>query len=520
MQPSLAVHCGLAGGGIFPGAGGGCFAGFGTMMAEIHVFAGSFVPAGFYPADGRLLSITQNTALFSLLLTTYGGNGSSTFALPDLRGRAIAGRGGRPGLTTRVLGEMFGAETVTLSLMGLPAHTHAGPGGATGSTGAGIPISTLQPSLALHPLICPYAMSADVVSEIRLFASSVEPGQSCDGRLLSVSEYPELFTALGTHYGGDGVVAFGLPDLRSEVAIGAGAGPGLPPRFLGEYVGVESIPLTAAELTSHAHPIPSGSTGSEGAGQAFENHQPTLAIRFAIAFTGIFPSPDIPNYSEVPTVGEIRPFAGAGPLPSGWFYADGQLLPIAPYTALFAVIGATFGGNGQSTFALPDLRGRTPICTGQGAGLTNRVRGEATGTPTTTVALSHLAPHTHVLDPTNTRRPGEPWQLLLGKNALDPSKIDLSWGVGCPTGATGFAVYEGTLGAFTTHAILGGACGIAGQSLQAQTPCTGNCYYLVSAVDDAVGEEGSLGHDSTGLEIERPAVPCRPALDLEGCILN
>lgn len=330
MQPTLALHCGFASGGFFPGPGTGCAAGGGTMLAEIRLFAGSFVPAGFYPADGRLLPISQNTALFSILFTTYGGNGQSTFGLPDLRGRSIAGRGGRPGLTTRALGEKFGTEAVTLNLTGLPAHTHAGPGGSTGSTGAGIPVLTLQPTLALQPLMCSYVMSPDYASEIRLFAGTVEPDLSCDGRLLSVSAYPELFAALATHYGGDGVVDFGIPDLRSAVAAGAGAGPGLPPRFLGEHLGVESIALTPAELTSHAHMFASGSTGSAGAGQAFENHQPTLAIRFAIAFTGIFPSTDSPNHSEIPTIGEIRPFAGAGPLPSGWFYADGQILPIAP----------------------------------------------------------------------------------------------------------------------------------------------------------------------------------------------
>ncbi len=520
LQPSLVVHCGLASAGAFPSPGS-CGAGSGTMVGEIRLFAGSFIPAGFYPADGRLLPIAQNTALFSLLFTAYGGDGFSTFGIPDLRGRALGGVGGRPGLTTRALGEKFGSETGTLSLATLPFHGHAGPGGATGPTGGSVPISTLQPTLTVHPLICPYPpLDFYYVSEIRFFGGSREPGFTCDGRLLFVDAYPELYSVLGARYGGDGLVSFAIPDLRSEVAIGSGTGPGLPPRALGEYVGVESVALASAQLPGHTHGLFSGATGSTGSGQGFENHQPSLTLRWAVAMNGVYPNPDTPNDSDQPVIGEIRPFAGEGPLPGGWADAQGQLLSIASNTGLFFVLGNTFGGNGINTFALPDLRGRTPVCSGQGAGLTNRFRGELIGTPATTLTIAQLAPHAHVVDPTNTRRPGEPPQLRVGKNALDPSKIDLSFGVGCPSGATAFAVYQGTLGNFTSHALLGGACGITGSSLQAQTPCAGNCYYLVSAVDDVVGEEGSLGQTSTGLEIPRPAVACRPAVDLEGCVLN
>jgi hypothetical protein len=78
-------------------------------------------------------------------------------------------------------------------------------------------------------------------------------------------------------------------------------------------------------------------------------------------------------------------------------------------------------------------------------------------------------------------------------------------------------VYEGTLGAFASHAIFNGACGVADTSLSLQTPCPGSCYYLVSAVDDPVGEEGSLGRASWGAEIARPAVPCRLAVDTATC---
>jgi len=525
VQPSVVVQCLLANQGTYSSEGnGGSPAGGIPMLGEIRLFAGSILPAGFYPADGRLLPISANTALFSILFTTYGGNGFSTFALPDLRGRAIAGKDARPGLTAHGLGETFGLESVTVGLTELPPHTHTGPGGPTGVTGGGFPLPTWQPSLALHPVISSFESfdAPGYLPEIRLFAGAFQPGpwQSCDGRLLSVDAYPELFAAIGITFGGDGLVSFGLPDLRSEVMLGAGAGPGLPARSLGEYVGEEFTTITAARMASHAHALPSGTTGFAGSGQAFENHQPALALRFAIATNGVLPSADTPNFSELPTIGEIRPFASDGPLPSGWVYAEGQVLPIGSNIALFSVIGNAFGGGGGSTFSLPDFRDRTPICSGQGPGLTNRTRGELAGTPNTTLTVSQLAVHAHTVDPTNVRRPGEPssgTQLRLGKNASDPTKIDLTWGGGCASGATGYAVYQGTLGSFTSHAILGGACGMAGTSLTAQTPCAGSCYYLVSAVDDVVGEEGSLGHTSSGAEIARPLVPCRVEVDTTTC---
>jgi microcystin-dependent protein len=93
-------------------------------MAQIIMFAGNFAPRNTAFCDGQILSISSNTALFSLLGTTYGGNGVTTFALPDLRGRVPMGAGSGPGLTPRTLGERGGTETVTLTANQLPSHTH------------------------------------------------------------------------------------------------------------------------------------------------------------------------------------------------------------------------------------------------------------------------------------------------------------------------------------------------------------------------------------------------------------
>ena len=94
------------------------------FIAEIRIFAGNFAPRSWAFCNGQLLPIAQNTALFSLIGTTYGGDGRSTTALPDLQGRAPMHPGRGPGLTARRLGEKVGTETVTLSEAQIPSHTH------------------------------------------------------------------------------------------------------------------------------------------------------------------------------------------------------------------------------------------------------------------------------------------------------------------------------------------------------------------------------------------------------------
>ncbi len=94
-------------------------------IGEISMFAGNFPPKGWAFCQGQLLSISQNSALFSLLGTTYGGNGVTTFALPDLRGRVPLGPGQSPGVSMNyVQGQVGGQETVTLQNSQMPAHVH------------------------------------------------------------------------------------------------------------------------------------------------------------------------------------------------------------------------------------------------------------------------------------------------------------------------------------------------------------------------------------------------------------
>ncbi len=95
-----------------------------TFLGEIRMFAGNFAPTGWAFCQGQLLPIAQNQALFSLLGTTYGGDGRTSFALPDLRGRVPVGFGQGPGLSNKDLGQQFGTETVTLTTAQMPAHSH------------------------------------------------------------------------------------------------------------------------------------------------------------------------------------------------------------------------------------------------------------------------------------------------------------------------------------------------------------------------------------------------------------
>jgi len=101
-------------------------------IGEIRAFGFNFPPRGWATCSGQLLPISQNTALFSLLGTTYGGDGRTTFALPDLRGRVAINQGQGPGLSNYTIGEMSGEESHTLTINETPAHTHL-----LGATNAG-----------------------------------------------------------------------------------------------------------------------------------------------------------------------------------------------------------------------------------------------------------------------------------------------------------------------------------------------------------------------------------------------
>jgi len=177
------------------------------------MFAGNFAPRGWALCNGQILSIAQNTALFSILGTTYGGNGQTTFGLPDLRGRSPIGTGQGPGLSTIDLGELSGAENATLLVTQMPSHTH-----------------TVTPN------------------SLKLRAKNA-PGTSQS----PAGAVPAIEAA--------GVTAT-YSTAEADVDMKTGA--------LGAIVGPDLVPA--------------------GGSQPFSIRNPYLAINYAIALTGIFPS--------------------------------------------------------------------------------------------------------------------------------------------------------------------------------------------------------------------------------------
>jgi microcystin-dependent protein len=136
------------------------------FMGEIRLFAGSFAPVNWAFCNGQLLPISENDALFTLIGTTYGGDGQETFALPNLQSRVPIHVGQGPGLTNRIIAETVGVESVTLTSQQMPVHNHAALATATGqqsspegamfatpvSTQSGVnPYLVAAPGVAINP---------------------------------------------------------------------------------------------------------------------------------------------------------------------------------------------------------------------------------------------------------------------------------------------------------------------------------------------------------------------------------
>lgn len=273
-----------------------------SWMAMLHTLAFNYPPLGAPACAGQLMSVAQNTPLFALLGTSFGGNGSTTFGLPDLRRKIATG------------GPMMGeTQAYLLTCNALIAVTP--PGGQ-----------------ATYPM----------VGTVAMFGGNYPPQgwMVADGSLLPISQYVPLFEAIGTTYGGDGASTFALPNLAApydpsepdapgRAPVGAGTGRGRPPVSLGQKV------------------PPDPTLGVAG-----------LGLNYLICLSGLFPSNN-GNGGFPPTdaiIGEVVAYAGAE-APGGWAPCDGTLLKIIENQALFSLIGTTYGGDGQTHFGLPDLRG-------------------------------------------------------------------------------------------------------------------------------------------------------------------
>jgi microcystin-dependent protein len=300
-----------------------------------------------------LLPISQNTAVFSILGTTYGGNGQTNFALPNLQGAAMLGEGQGAGLNPETEGVPVGASSVTLTVPQTPPDIG----------GTSQPFDNYQPSLPVRYETSLFGVfptqggsgggNLSMIGRVMPFAGNFNPGgfAECAGQLLQISQFTALFSILGTTYGGDGVHTFALPDLRGRDIIGASA-----TDPIGTKVGQPTVSLADNQTPN----------GSNNPVQPFDNRQPSLALNYLIATQGIFPSQGGGSQNfTTPLLGQIVAFAGNF-APDGWAFANGDLLSISQNTALFSILGTTYGGNGITTFALPDLRDRAVIGSGNG----------------------------------------------------------------------------------------------------------------------------------------------------------
>jgi microcystin-dependent protein len=123
-----------------------------------------------------------------------------------------------------------------------------------------------------------------------------------------------------------------------------------------------------------------------------------------------------------PFLGEIRLF-GFNYAPNGWAFCQGQLMSIAQNTALFALLGTMYGGNGQTTFALPDFRGRVPVGMGQGPGLPNYTQGEMSGEVNHTLIITEMPAHNHLVSPSQSAGSANPANSFPGSDQRTPLNI-------------------------------------------------------------------------------------------------
>lgn len=449
-------------------------------LGEIRIFGMDFPPYGWSLCDGSLLSIEQNSALFSLIGTAYGGDGVKTFALPDLRSRIPLGLS-----SLNPLGAKGGAETASLSVEDLPVHGHTPAcnntdggnlkdaanavwsvsaqhgmryGKAPGTVrmdgesilpeGDHEPHENRMPIIALTYAIAvtgPYPARGSggyglaFPAEIRMFAfdTEIQGYIPCDGRTYPVNPDDQLFRLIGATFGKeDG--RYKLPDLRDRVLIGNG--PARPEFSTG---GEGAHKLTIDEMPRHRHKAITSSNGSDnpspkghfwpadagyvaqhnsvmsdraveaaGSGVAHNNMSPYLAINYTICTDGMYTDGHFPLVNDY--IATIRAFA-TKVTPGAWLPCDGRELLISSNTALYSLLGTKYGGNGTTTFALPDLRGRAAVqhWTYSKLDLTSYGIGERAGVETVSLKVAQMPGHSHsplASELANTQQPeGQVW---------------------------------------------------------------------------------------------------------------
>ncbi|MGO4497994.1 phage tail protein [Paenibacillus sp. 2RAB27] len=312
-----------------------------AYIGEIRMFGGNFAPYGWMFCSGQLLPISQNEILYSLIGTKYGGNGVSTFALPNLQSRVPMHSGN--GIT---FAEQGGVEEVTLTVNQIPAHSHAfgvsskfgstntpegtvlarstlnqftDSVGATastailGSAGGSQPHTNMQPYLAVNYIICTEGMfpssgggmsDEPYIGEIRWVAFNFAPGgwQLCNGQTLALAQNQALFALVGTTYGGNGTTTFALTNLQSRIPLHMGAG-----HTIGESGGEQMHTLDSSEMPSHMHLLNASVNAADS--KTLENHTFGMTTTSSYGYV----SDRVSNSAMVTSIGGGQPHENRQP---------------------------------------------------------------------------------------------------------------------------------------------------------------------------------------------------------------
>ena len=184
----------------------------------------------------------------------------------------------------------------------------------------------------------------NIIGLIRTFAGSFAPGGAmASGQTVQINQNAALFSVIGTFYGSNGINTYALPNLNGNVVIGDS-----PQDPIGTATGAMTANVSASQFPP--------SLG--GTSQPVTLAQPSLSIEYLIRVQGVFPSSS--NSTTTGFIGEVLPYAGSD-VPDGFMVANGATLSIASNSALFSIIGTTYGGNGTTNFKLPDLTGRNIV---------------------------------------------------------------------------------------------------------------------------------------------------------------
>jgi prepilin-type N-terminal cleavage/methylation domain-containing protein len=370
-------------------------------------------PLEYVLEDGAAISRTTYADLFALIGTTYGaGDGSTTFNVPDSRGRATVGLSSSDAEFNSI-GEKYGEKSHTITVNELPSHAHnqnvsANSGGSavrndfqsdlhgvpytqgvnTMPNGGGGASNIIQPSIVKQYAIKwrPATGTDSTLSAgttLQGYWSSAPTGYTAEiGGNISRTTYSSLYGVIGTAYGtGDGSTTFGIPNSQGRVGVNKNPSD---TQFatLGQLFGEKTHLLTVAEMVSHAHTeyITANTgggavrtdyqadgnggvysqgiiTGSTGGGQAFNVIQPSIAKKSTIKTAAATGSNDD---SGMVTGTSIEGWWSTAP--SGYFLEDGSAVSRTTYSDLFVLIGTTYGaGDGSTTFNIPDSRGRVAV---------------------------------------------------------------------------------------------------------------------------------------------------------------